>query len=171
MKDLILNTIESTPGIHFRALERRLDCSTSTIDHHARHTDSITDTTINGYRRFFHATVRTDFYLPLAALNHDIHKEVIRVVLRLSSPIQKDLANAIELAPATATYHVKQLTEGQVLAVTNQRRQKYYRVTEVTAEAIDNHGKSLLDEATQRFIGLWEWFQHCCRSIKNHFFF
>jgi predicted transcriptional regulator len=156
MRDELITTVESNPGIHFRALQRLLDCSTSTVDHHVRNTLEVNDVLIHNYRRVFHEAVDNNLYPALAALNHEAHKDILAFVAQAEPVTRSEISDEVDLASSTVTYHVTTLVDDDLLAVTQHGRTKYYQVTNASRTAVKLYGKSLLEHATKGFIDLWD---------------
>jgi len=148
MKQEIKNTVEETPGIHFRALEREVGCSKSTINHHMRKLEEIEEEKIRGYRRFFPEETEDQDRNLLAALNHSPRGEIL-FHLQKESKLTR-IAEKIGKSPATVSAHIDVLEESGLID------EEDYEVDENTTEKMKRYASNILEDRVDNFIEMWE---------------
>lgn len=153
MKQQILQTVQQNPGIHFREVQRQLNCSSTTLNHHIQALD-VKERNIRGYRRFYPKEVSRDMERPLAALNHDVRGLMLYQMKGGIS--QKDLVEYFDLSKSTVSSHLKVMREDGLIDEEKDGRSKKLFPSENAWKALNSYAKQILDEASEGFIELWE---------------
>lgn len=118
MRELILDAIEEFPGIHFRALVRELDTSTSLARYHIEKlldADSIRSEEIGGYVRYFpteeYEELSDEEREQLNVLRQEKPLEAVLALLEFGSMQHKDLHEIVPGSKGTLTYHLDKLVD------------------------------------------------------------
>lgn len=152
MKQQILQTVEKNPGIHFREVQRRLNCSSTTLNHHIQALD-VKERNIRGYRRFYPQDVSREMERPLAALNHDVRGLMLYQMQGGIS--QKELVENFDLSKSTVSSHLKVMREDGLIDEEKDGRSKKLFPSDESWKALNGYATQLLDEVSEGFIEMW----------------
>lgn len=155
MKATLVDVVRDSPGIHFRALQRELSCSTSTVEHHLSNSHQVRDRKLRGYRRIYPRDLPTRFDSPLAALNHEPRGIMLCVLHRDGAASFSRLQDHLDQAPSTVSQHLTTLQDAGLVTATATGRSKQYENTTIVTEAIEHHRPSLLDRLAENFASAW----------------
>jgi len=155
VRTALVNAVRANPGIHFRALQRELDCSTSTVEHHLDTSNRVRDHRLRGYRRVYPHDLPERFDSPLAALNHEPRGPILCILHQDTTASFSDIHGRIDQAPSTVSGHLDTLNNAALITVEEDGRRKQYRNTGIVTEAIEQHQPSVLDRLADRFASSW----------------
>ena len=148
MKQKIENTVQKSPGIHFRELERKVGCSKSTINHHIRNLDNIEEEKIRGYRRFYPQETDEEDRNLLAALNHSPRGEIL-YYLQQNSKLT-EISDKVGKSPATVSAHLDVLEESGLI------EKDEYEVDQKITDRFKRYSSEILEDRVDNFIEMWE---------------
>ena len=115
----ILEFIRKHPGSHLRELQREMNLAMGTIQYHLYNLEKerkIVSRRNRGYRRFYANLAFGDQQIDiLDILSQDVEREIILYLIRNSRSSQKDLAEFMDLSPATIHWHIKKLASAGLL--------------------------------------------------------
>lgn len=155
MRSAIHSAVKNRPGVHFRQLQRNIDCSVSTLNYHLSRSDSVKDVKIRGYRRLFPVEVPQEHYSALAALNHKSRGEMVQAIDASPGITSIEVAETVGLAGSTVSAHLKVLVGAELVDCTRAGRKKHYRSTETVSRVVADYAAKILDRSTDNFIGMW----------------
>ncbi len=156
----IYEVIERYPGLHMRDIKRRTSLSLNLVRYHLeelRKHELITKTETEGYKRYYPRKDK-DFQLDkkdkniLALLRKEKPLKITLYLLNEHEATHQELAEELDMAPSTLSYHLKALKERDIL----KQEDKLYSV--VQPKKIDElltlyePPKDIIDG----FIDLWE---------------
>lgn len=153
MRQEIRAEVERSPGIHFRQLQRNMDCSPTTINYHLEKMD-LRQRKIHGYRRIYPSNVPESMERPLAALNHEVRGPILYHVDRGRST--SELAKKLDLSVSTVSNHLKILHQDGLIEQEKKGRRKTISLNEKAVRAVREYASQLLDETSEGFIDMWE---------------
>ena len=156
MRQELVQTVEKSPGIHFRAVTREMGCSPSTVDYHFDRTDQLKDRDIRGYRRFYPVEVSEEYYSSLAALNHPVRSKIIYSIQEKDMRGFSDIKKVVDLSKSTISSHISVLTEADLLEVDEQGNRKYYDTSDPVQKAFNRFETLSLRKMESNFIDMWE---------------
>lgn len=122
MRGLILETVRSFPGIHFRGIVRELDTSTALVRYHI--TDlidqgEVRQAEIGGFVRYFPAETYKELTDEereiLNVLRQERPLEIVLALLEFDSMQHKDLHEIVGGSKGTLTYHLNKLVDAGVV--------------------------------------------------------
>jgi uncharacterized delta-60 repeat protein len=130
----IFTEVIQNPGIHFRAIQRRVDVSSGTINWHIKILESaglIKSEKSEYYKQYYPASGIVD-----EAYEDFVHNPTRRGIVEMviSSPgmTQIELAEKLDIHPSTVFHHIKQLVESGVIAeVRDGKTRKYFSLVVV----------------------------------------
>lgn len=120
MRGQIFDVIKTHPGIHASQLARELDVGWGTITHHLdklQRGKLVTTRKVNNQKCFFEQggeISRADMQIA-SALKGDTASGIAEFVASNPMTSQKQMAEALQISPALASFHVKKLTNLGVL--------------------------------------------------------
>lgn len=153
MKNQVLSEVKENPGIHFRQLQRNLDCTSTTLNYHLDRLN-LRDRKIRGYRRIYPGDLSEELERPLAALNHSVRGPMIYYISEGDSA--SELVEKLDVSKSTVSSHLKVLNEDGLVNEEKEGRSKKLSVSEKSLKAINRYSSELLDEASDGFIEMWE---------------
>ncbi|MFQ3308083.1 MAG: putative transcriptional regulator [Candidatus Nanohaloarchaea archaeon] len=150
MKQQIISQVEAKPGIHFRKLQRELDCSKSTVNYHISNIEDLEEEKIRGYRRFYPSKIKEEDRNILAALNHSPRGEIL---YELQQKHQKltTISENVDKSPATVSQHLDILKNAGLVDKRNK-----YRLKNRTTEKVKQYSSRILEGRVDNFIDMWE---------------
>lgn len=152
MRQEIYEAVQENPGVHFRELQRTVDCSSSTLNHHIPRLD-VEEREFHGYRRFYPEEVPEEMMKPLAAMNHETRGKMICSIDQGAN--LSDLTEGLNVSKSTISTHLKVLREdGIVREEADGRRKKLY-LSDSAKKALKRYASDILDEASEGFIDMW----------------
>ncbi len=156
MRQELVRTVENSPGIHFRAVTREMECSPSTVDYHFERTDRLRDRDIRGYRRFYPVEVSEEHDSSLAALNHPVRSKILYSIQEKNMRGFSDIMKVVDLSKSTLSSHISVLTEADLVKVDEQGNRKYYDASDPVKKAFDRFDTLSLRKMESNFIDMWE---------------
>jgi DNA-binding transcriptional ArsR family regulator len=106
----------------------------------------------------FPATLDSDLYKSLAALNHETRGPLLVHIHERSGETTSSLAKALQRPVSTVSRHLNILTDHGITAVSRQGVSRIYQTTPATDRSIARFGSSIIDRFTEAFIDTWEQF-------------
>jgi len=150
MKAQIIDQVDSTPGIHFRKLQREVGCSKSTLNYHIGRVESLEDQKIRGYRRIFNSEVSKSDRNALAALNHSPRGEIIYYIDEGEHTL-KQISGKVDRSAPTISHHLKVLQDAELV-----EKKDSYVLNRSAAKAVKRYASDILDSRVDGFIRMWE---------------
>ena len=125
----VYEVTQTYPGLHMRALQRKLGMSIGLIEYHLNALEKhglVTSVSEGGYKRFFPSTTAAGAGSPqdgrerrlLGVLRQRIPLKVALILLETSRATLKEISDRLVLSPSLASYHLKKLLAAEI--VTNQ---------------------------------------------------
>ena len=153
--------VETNPGIHFRQLARDLNMETGLLQYHLRELEeyNVLESEIyQGKRRVFVARTLNDREKSiLAVLRYETTRRILFYLLRNGPARNGDIADAVEMTPATISWHLSNLVEEGVVEEVKEGRTTLYQVTneDLTVQLLVRYQESFVDRAVDRLIAFW----------------
>jgi len=158
----IYDCIVSSPGLHFREIQRRLSLATGSLDYHIHFLEK------NGMIRKEKTGKFVRYYAYTKTWEQE-EKDVLALLRQskirhiLVFLIEKKRANAqqisinVGISPSTLSWYLKQLTEKGIITQTKRGRFRFYRVVDSAkiVKYLILHKSSFLDSIVDRFIDAW----------------
>lgn len=159
----IYDCIASSPGLHFREIQRRLGLATGSVDYHIHflHRQGlIREERVGKFVRYYAytKTFEQEEKDVLSLLRQNRIRHILVYLLEKKKANALDIAKTLAISPSTLSWYLKRLTEKGVIAQRKKGRFRYYSVVEkekITKYLII-HKNSFLDEIVDRFIEAWE---------------
>ncbi|MFB6180286.1 MAG: ArsR family transcriptional regulator [Candidatus Nanohalobium sp.] len=136
MDEKIREEVEENPGIHFRGLQRALECSSTTLNYHIDDLE-LEERRIRGYRRFYPIRIPERFLRPLAAMNHSVRGQILCCVEDGETP--SCVVESVPVSKSTVSSHLKILEEDGVVKSEERGRTKVFCPTQDTEKALERY--------------------------------
>ncbi|MFC6614211.1 winged helix-turn-helix transcriptional regulator [Halopenitus salinus] len=155
-RDRIRRHVHATPGVHFRRIGRELDLATGQVQYHLRRLTregSIVEEPVGGKTHYFDPSFDPWERRAIAFLRRETARGII-VRLAADGPKRPGaLANELDLAESTISWHLSTLEEHDVIdrSATSPMTASLAR-PERTAELLDVVSPSLPDRIVDRFV-------------------
>ncbi len=159
----IYDLIVSSPGLHFREIQRRLVLATGSVDYHLHflhRQGMIREERTGKFVRYYPytKTFEQEEKDVLSLLRQNRVRHILVHLLEKKKANALDIANTLGISPSTLSWYLKQLTEKNVITQKKKGRFRYYSVVdrEKIMKYLIMHRSSFLDEIVDRFIEAWE---------------
>ncbi len=153
--------IRSHPGLHMRALERRLGISLGDLRYHLDYLEKrkLITSRSDGYRKTYFSA--RDVYLRdrdlLALLRQRTPRRIILHLMLTQSVTFESLCEALRVSKSTLSFHMRKLTDRGVVYVRKEERRNLYslRDREMVAKLLIAYKRTFLDDAVDRVLEVW----------------
>jgi len=160
----IYQIIESNPGIHLRALERRLDIPLSTIDYHlnymVRRKIISREPSQNGdgrLTRYYTQPFDDHEKRILAALRQKRFREIVFYILQQQNAGFKTLHDQFPLPRSTLSFYLNYLVDHEILVRERVGYEYQYTVKDVdrVAKILIAYRSSFIDRVVDKAMNAW----------------
>jgi predicted transcriptional regulator len=173
----IYETIESSPGLHFREVQRRTSLAVGSLQYHLDYLQKhhIVRTQIEGkFVRYY--TVRgpqmgeegqNEFgQKTMAFLRHASTRKIILFLLTQKRANNEAIAEEIKLSPSTTSWHLDKLVEAGILVRQREGRKTFFTLTnpESAKKILVDFKQSFFDQAVDNFVELT---QQLAEPVEN----
>ena len=152
--------IESHPGVHFNELARNLDIATGQAQYHLRRLrdgDDLETEQVRGRTHYFTGGFDPWERRTIALLRRETVRSIIVYALDVEEPSAGELADELDVARSTVSWHVETLVDADVAEKCYDSRGRcHIRLTRPgeTKRLLDEVSPSLPDRLVDRFTRL-----------------
>jgi predicted transcriptional regulator len=163
----IYDTIESSPGLHFREVQRRTGLAVGSLQYHLDYLQKhhILRTQAEGkFVRYYSVRGQSVETSPqtqigqqtMAFLRHASTRKIILFLLTEKRANNERIAEEIQLSPSTTSWHLDKLVEAGVLQRQREGRKTFFILVnpESAKHLLVNFKQSFLDQAVDNFVEL-----------------
>ncbi len=154
----IYDLVNDQPGIHLSKIADRLEMNVSLAEYHLRFMvkhDLIRTVKKGGYKRYFPEKERVKDKEKLIELRKEIPLRIVLFLLENERATHKEIAEELDLAPSTLSYHLKNLTEEDILESKSYGKEKGYAVKD-RKEIVQLLVKYKPHEVLDGFADIWK---------------
>lgn len=157
----IFEYVHANPGSHFSEVKRELDMETGLLQYHLRKLEEynvIESKDHQGKRRLFVAReLNAEEQSILSTLRYETTRRILLYLLEHGPARNGEIADAVDIAPSTVTWHVSNLLDQGVVETIQDGRTTRYRVAneELTVQLSIRYQESFVDRAVDRIIDFW----------------
>jgi predicted transcriptional regulator len=156
----IFDEVSSSPGLHFRELQRRTNLAVGMLQHHLeklKKVNFIVEKKEGKFSRFY-AMSSTVENSSMGVLRQPSTRKIILFLMKKRMASLKSISKAVELTPSTAFFHLKKLVESNVVVKKQNSRGISFAIVDKQKifAVLNEYKKSFLDEMVDSFIELWE---------------
>lgn len=157
----VFQFIRAHPGLHLRALERRLGIALGNLRYHLDYLEreNFVTSRSDGYRKTYFSA--RDVYLldrdRLALLRQRVPRRIILHLVLTPTSSFEDLRDLVGVSKSTLSFHLKKLTETGVVTVRRREGRNEYFLEEPkrVVELLITYQSSFLDSAIDRTLEVW----------------
>jgi len=163
----IYDTVEASPGLHFREIQRRTGLAVGSLQYHLDYLQKhhILRTQTEGkFVRYYSVrgpSVETHPQTQIgqqtmAFLRHASTRKIILFLLTEKRANNERIAEQIALSPSTTSWHLDKLVEAGVLQRSREGRKTFFTLVspESAKHLLVNFKQSFLDQAVDNFVDL-----------------
>lgn len=157
----IYQLISKYPGMYMREIEKELGLAVGVLDYHLSYLVKNEILSIeregNKIRYFIRKDVSYGDKATIALLRQKTPRRIV-VHLMLNPGVNfKDVLEQFKMSKSTLSFHMKKLTEANIVNATKEGRETFYEVIdqETIARIILTYKASFLDSVVDRFADIW----------------
>lgn len=158
----ILEYIRGHPGCHLRQVRSQLGISMGTAQYHLGRLEKAGKVTSNRhgfYRYYFPAGLFQDNEKNLLEiLSHETARDIVMFIIEQKNPTQTDIAGAVGVSPASASWHVSRLLQYKIIAELREGKYKRYKLQgdpRELAQLMKSYYPSLWDRWSNRLAEIF----------------
>jgi len=157
----VYSSIENFPGIHFRELQRKVGVGTGNLEYHLNYLKKLNLIKIEKTRankRFYPLDLNDYERKILGILRQKNFRKIILKILENKFVTHKIVVDCLQISPSSATWYLNQLTEKNILAVSEKGREKHHQLKDrhEIIKIIITYKESFLDKLVDKFVETWE---------------
>ncbi len=157
----IYQFIRSHPGLHLRALEKRLGIALGDLRYHLEYLEKkgLVGSRTDGYRKTFFSA--KDVSLPdrdvLALLRQRAPRRIVLHLMLRESSTFEELREELGVSKSTLSFHLGKLTSKGLVKSARREGRNVYDLPdkEAVAELLITYRESFLDAAVDRVLDVW----------------
>lgn len=162
-RNSIYKSISKNPGLHFRELQRRTGLAVGTLQYHLDYLQKfhlVRAEKEGKFVRFYSVRAKTigeeTRIMPL--LRHQSMRRIVLHLMTKQRATNKVIARETGLSPSTVSWHLKKLTESQVVQKKRSGKKSFFSVVDKQAvgKLLVHYKKSFLDNVVEGFAEIWE---------------
>lgn len=157
----IYDLIDSTPGIHFREISRRLDIPMGVVEYHVHYLmkkDMIIARKEGRYKRYYtEGKVGSRDKKVLAFLRKEVPRNIIMHIMLNPGARHRDLKKELSLSGSTLSFHLKKMIKKDVIREEDDDGTKRFYVVDVEAVSKNLlvYKRSFMDDLVDSFTDTW----------------
>lgn len=159
----IFETIRSSPGIHLRELERRLDIAVGSLQYHLHYMEKknfISTLRDEQFVRYFvrDKELSANDRKVLSFLRKKACRHILMTLMSSQGMNNKDISLSIGLSPSTVSWHLNKMVASGVVSKSVHGRESNFEVVdpELVAGLVITYKGSFFDRLLDNFIDMWE---------------
>ena len=159
----IYENVNSSPGLHFRELQRRTDLAVGSLQYHLDYLVKVHLVKVQKEGKFIrYYSIRGkqlgEDTKAMSMLRQESIRKIILFLLEKKRANNLKISAAIGLSPSTTSGYLTKLTEGEFVEKKQSGRQSYFCL--INPEQMKNilieHRGSFLDSVVNSFVEIWE---------------
>ncbi|MFH1224337.1 MAG: winged helix-turn-helix transcriptional regulator [Candidatus Diapherotrites archaeon] len=159
----IYETIDKSPALHFREIQRRTGVGVGALQYHLeflRKSQLLRAEKDGKFVRYFSVRGKQlgEQGKEMSLLRQDSIRKIVLHLLTHKRSNNLSISKAVGLSPPTTSWHLNKLIEAKIVEKRRRGRKSFFYLTDKgkTAELIVEHRKSFLDEMVDNFAEVWE---------------
>jgi len=158
----IYKTIEASPGLHFREIQRRTDMAIGSLQYHLEQLEKKKLIRAQKETKFIrYYAVRQNLIADkklISLLRQDSVRKIVIFLLENKAVNNQKLSKAINLSPSTTSWHMDKLLSEGLVEKRKRGRKTFFKISNPAelASILVSHKKSFLDELVDNFADVWE---------------
>jgi DNA-binding transcriptional ArsR family regulator len=154
--------VQQWPGVHMRQIHRELGLPLSTLEYHLHRMEAANKLITRRFRNFKSYFVRDDemgredrdymYYL-----RQEMPRKLAIEILQQPGISFKELSDRVPVTSSTVSFHLRKLTEGEIVAATPAGRTKTYQLNDAqrVMRLLNDYQPAFTDKVVDRFADAW----------------
>lgn len=157
----IYKTIEASPGLHFREIQRRTGMAIGSLQYHIEQLENKNLIRAEKETKFIrYYAVRQNITVDkklISLLRQDSVRKIIIFLLENKAVNNQKLSKAIGLSPSTTSWHMEKLLYAGVVEKRKRGRKTFFKISnpDELAVILVGYRKSFLDVLVDNFAEVW----------------
>lgn len=156
----IYATIDSSPGIHLRELQRTLNMPLTTLEYHLNYMSRkkiLFAEAQDRYKRYYTKPLDPEDKKLLAALRQKRMREIVLIILANGKANYQLLTEQLRLSPSTLSSYLKYLVTSNILAKDKIGYENLYTIRDKdrVAKVLIAYKSSFLDRLVDNALDIW----------------
>ncbi len=164
----IYNIIESSPGLHFRELQRRAEAAYGSLQYHIEYLIKkglVIEKKEDDYSRYFSKDFESTMEREvMALLRQKTVRRILMFFIEKPNSRNKDVSKYLNISPSTASWHIHRLLKSGSLSQQTVEGEKSFFLTDadMISRLLITYKSTFMDTIVDRFVEVWE-----KENIKN----
>ncbi|MEA3558082.1 MAG: transcriptional regulator [Candidatus Thermoplasmatota archaeon] len=157
----IFDLIQSSPGVHFREISRRLEIPMGVVEYHINFMlkrEMIVARREGRYKRYYvEGKVGSRDKRVLAFLRKDVPRSILMYLMLNPGSRHKELKSELGIGGSTLSFHLKKMIKKEVIREDGSGGPKRFYVmdTESVSRSLILYKKSFMDDLVDSFTETW----------------
>lgn len=156
----IYESIESSPGIHLRELQRNLDMPLTTLEYHLSYMvrkKIIYSESDTYYKRYYARPIEEEDKKVLSALRQKRLREIVLLIISHGKAKYQFMADYLKIPHSTLSFYLKYLVDNGILLKEKIGYETIYTVKDENqvAKVITAYKASFFDKLIDKTIAMW----------------
>ncbi len=162
IRQSIYSLISTSPGLHFREIQRRTEIATGQLTYHLNHLQKaglIKNINDGEYLRYYaQIQINDEERRVLELVRQKSIRHILLFLLENDNCNHELLVMNLDIAPSTISWHLKKLIDSNVVNKKVEGRKSFYSINnpELVMKVLVKYKESFLDILVDRFIEMWE---------------
>lgn len=158
----IYKTIEQSPGLHFREIQRRTGLAIGSLQYHLGQLEKNNLIRAHKEKKFIrYYAVRQNLVADkntLSLLRQGSVRKIVIFLLENKSVNNQKLSKALGLSASTISWHMEKLVSTGIVERAKRGRKTFFKLKsrDDVAAILVEHKKSFLDELVDNFVDIWQ---------------
>jgi predicted transcriptional regulator len=162
IRQSIYSLISTSPGLHFREIQRRTKIATGQLSYHLNYLQKVglTKTKNDGeYLRYYaNIQINDEERKVLELIRQKSIRHILLYLLENNNCNHEYLVKNLDIAASTISWHLKKLIDSSIVNKEVEGRKSFYSLNdpELVKKVLIKYKESFLDILVDRFIEMWE---------------
>lgn len=162
IRQSIYSLISTSPGLHFREIQRRTKIATGQLTYHLNYLQKVGLIKIENDREFLryyaHIQITDEERRILEPLRHTSIRHILLYLLENNNCNHEYLVKNLDISPSTISWHLKKLIDANIVNKEVEGRRSFYTLNnaDLIKKVLIKYKESFLDILLDRFIEMWE---------------
>jgi predicted transcriptional regulator len=161
IRQSLYSLISTSPGLHFREIQRRTHIATGQITYHLNYLQKVglikTEEDGEYLRYYAHIQINDEERNVLELVRQKSIRHILLYLLEYNNCNHEHLVTNLDIAPSTISWHLKKLIDANIVNKEVEGRKSFYSISypELVKKVLIKYKESFLDILVDRFIEMW----------------
>ncbi len=162
IRQSIYSLISTSPGLHFREIQRRTKIATGQLTYHLNYLQKVglikTENDGEYLRYYAHIPINDEERRVLELVRQKSVRHILLYLLENDNCNHEHLVKNLDISPSTISWHLKKLIDANIVNKEVEGRKSFYSINnpELIKKVLIKYKESFLDILVDRFIEMWE---------------